>query len=182
MLVMHNDFVVVGPPADPAGIRGSTDPYQAFSQVSSSHSSFASRGDDSGTHKKELAIWSESGAEPDQESYLETGSGMAATLRIASEKEAYALTDRATYLAQKDTLDLDIMVEGHETLLNLYHVMAVNPETWPLVNQDGAQAWIDFLVSPPTQKEIETFGVEQYGQPLFFPDAGKTETDLVGSQ
>jgi len=182
MLVMHNDFVVVGPPADPAGIRGSTDPYQAFSQVSSSYSSFASRGDDSGTHKKELAIWSESGAEPDQESYLETGSGMAATLRIASEKEAYALTDRATYLAQKDTLDLDIMVEGHETLLNLYHVMAVNPETWPLVNQDGAQAWIDFLVSPPTQKEIETFGVEQYGQPLFFPDAGKTETDLVGSQ
>jgi tungstate transport system substrate-binding protein len=182
LLVMHNDFVVVGPPADPAGIRGSTDPYQAFTQVSSSHSSFASRGDDSGTHKKELAIWSEAGAGPDQEKYLETGSGMAATLRIASEKEAYALTDRATYLAQKDTIDLDIMVEGHETLLNLYHVMAVNPETWPLVNQEGAQAWIDFLVSQSTQKEIEIFGVEQYGQPLFFPDAGKTETELLGSQ
>ncbi len=177
-LIMHNDFVVVGPPEDPAGIRGFSDPYLAFSTITSSGSSFASRGDDSGTHKKELSIWNEAGAVPNETRYLESGQGMAATLRIASEKTAYTLTDRATFLAQEDTLDLDIMVEGHGSLLNLYHVMAVNPERWTLVNEEGARAWMDFLDSDTTQKEIGSFGVEEYGQPLFYPDAGKIESEL----
>jgi tungstate transport system substrate-binding protein len=177
-LVMHNDFVIVGPSADPAGIRGSGDPYLAFLAVSDSGSRFVSRGDDSGTHKKELKIWDESGVDPQSSEYLESGSGMAATLRIASEKEAYTLTDRATYLSQRDTLDLDILVEGHATLLNLYHVMAVNPENWPLVNNEGARAWSEFLRADATQKEIGLFGVEEFGQTLFYPDAGKTEDDF----
>ena len=103
---------------------------------------------------------------------------MAATLRIASEKEAYTLTDRATYLSQRDTLDLDILVAGHATLLNLYHVMSVNPENWPLVNNEGAQAWSEYLRSDATQEEIGLFGVEEFGQALFYPDAGKTEDDF----
>ncbi|MGB3716748.1 MAG: substrate-binding domain-containing protein [Candidatus Promineifilaceae bacterium] len=177
-LIMHNDFVVVGPPDDPAGIRGLSEPYLAFSRITSSSSSFVSRGDDSGTHKKELSIWSEVGAIPDKTRYLESGQGMATTLRIASEKTAYTLTDRATFLAQADTLDLDIMIEGHGSLLNLYHVMAVNPERWSFVNEKGARVWMDFLVSETTQKEIGSFGVEEFGQPLFYPDAGKTESDL----
>jgi len=180
-LVMHNDFVIVGPPSDMARIFGTSDPSLAFSNISSSGSSFASRGDDSGTHKKELAIWSQSDADPEGPGYLESGSGMAATLRIASEKNAYTLTDRATYLAQRKTLNLDILVEGHGSLLNLYHVMVVNPERWPLVNGDGAWAWVEFLVSDATQGEIETFGIEKYGQPLFYPDAGRTESDLLGN-
>ncbi len=177
-LIMHNDFVIVGPPDDPAGIRGLSDPYLAFSKITSSGSSFISRGDDSGTHKKELRIWSEAGPVPDETRYLESGQGMATTLRIASEKTAYALTDRATFLTQADTLDLDIMIEGHGSLLNLYHVMAVNPERWSLVNEEGARAWMDFLASDATQMEIGTFGLEEFGQPLFYPDAGKTESDL----
>ena len=159
-LVMHNDFVIVGPAADPAGIDGSGDPYLVFSAISDSGSRFVSRGDDSGTHKKELKIWDESGIDPQNSEYLESGSGMAATLRIASEKEAYTLTDRATYLSQRDTLDLDILVEGHATLLNLYHVMSVNPENWPLVNDEGAQAWSEYLRSDATQEVIGLFGVE----------------------
>lgn len=177
-LVMHNDFVIVGPAADPAGIGGSGDPYLAFSTISDSGSRFVSRGDDSGTHKKELEIWDESGIEPQNSEYLESGSGMANTLRIASEKEAYTLTDRATYLSQRVTLDLDILVEGHATLLNLYHVMSVNPENWPLVNNEGAQAWSEYLRSDATQEEIGLFGVEEFGQALFYPDAGKTEDDF----
>ena len=177
-LVMHNDFVIVGPSADLAGIRGSGDPYLAFLAISDSGSPFISRGDDSGTHKKELKIWDESGVDPQSAEYLESGSGMAATLRIASEKEAYTLTDRATYLSQRDTLDLDILVEGHATLLNLYHVMAVNPENWPLVNNEGARAWSEFLRADATQEQIGLFGVEEFGQTLFYPDAGKTEDDF----
>jgi tungstate transport system substrate-binding protein len=177
-LVMHNDFVIVGPAADPAGIRGGRDPYLAFSAISDSGSRFVSRGDDSGTNKKELKIWDESGVDPQNSEYLESGSGMAATLRIASEKEAYTLTDRATYLSQGATLDLDILVEGHATLLNLYHVMQVNPDNWPLVNNEGAQAWSEFLRSDATQEEIGLFGVEEFGQALFYPDAGKTEGDF----
>lgn len=177
-LVMHNDFVIVGPAADPAGIGGSGDPYLAFSAISDSGSPFVSRGDDSGTHKKELKIWDELGIDPQNSEYLESGSGMANTLRIASEKEAYTLTDRATYLSQRVTLDLDILVEGHATLLNLYHVMSVNPENWPLVNNEGAQAWSEYLRSDATQEEIGLFGVEEFGQALFYPDAGKTEDDF----
>lgn len=177
-LIMHNDFVIVGPPDDPAGIRGLSEPNLAFSKITSSNSTFISRGDDSGTNKKELSIWSEAGPIPDEKRYLESGQGMAATLRIASEKTAYSLTDRATFLAQRDTLNLDIVVEGHSSLLNIYHVMAVNPEKWSLVNEEGARAWMDFLASDATQMEIGSFGVEAFGQSLFYPDAGKTESEL----
>jgi tungstate transport system substrate-binding protein len=178
-LVMHNDFIIVGPPADPAGVRGSSDPAASLAKIRGSELPFVSRGDDSGTHKRELAIWAESGTSMSGKAYLETGQGMAATLRIASEKSAYTLTDRATFLAQSNTLDLDIMVEGHESLLNLYHVMLVNSDRWPLVNGTGAQAWSDFLASDETQEMIGRFGLESYGAPLFYPDAGKNEGDLV---
>lgn len=178
-LVMHNDFVIAGPSSDPAGIASTSDPYQAFVQISTSASRFISRGDDSGTHKKELALWEKSDADPQNAEYLESGTGMAATLRIASEKQGYTLTDRATYLSQRDTLDLEILVEGHPVLLNLYHTMSTNPEKWPLVNADGAKAWSEFLLKDETQQMIKEFGVEQFGQPLFFPDGGLNEEDLV---
>jgi tungstate transport system substrate-binding protein len=177
-LIMHNDFVIVGPPDDPAGIGGLSDPYAAFSKIISSGSIYTSRGDDSGTHKKEIGIWGDAGPFPDKSRYLETGQGMAATLRIASEKSAYTLTDRATFLSQADTLDLEIMVEGHGSLLNLYHVMAVNPERWSLVNEAGPQSWMDFLEEAATQELIGSFGAAEFGQPLFYPDAGKLEDDF----
>jgi tungstate transport system substrate-binding protein len=178
-LIMHNDFVIVGPPADPAGIMGNPDPASSFAKIKGTESLFISRGDDSGTHKRELDIWADSATSMSGDSYLESGQGMAATLRIASEKNAYTLTDRATYLVQRNTLDLAILVEGHESLLNLYHVMSVNPDRWPLVNGIGAQAWSDFLVSEVAQDMIGTFGLESVGEPLFYPDAGKDESDLT---
>jgi tungstate transport system substrate-binding protein len=177
-LIMHNDFVIVGPPDDPAGISGMESATDAFQVILSSESIFVSRGDDSGTHKKELALWIEIDQQPQGEAYLETGQGMAATLRIASEKAGYTLTDRATYLANKEHLDLEILIEGDQRLLNIYHVISVNPDKWPQANYAGAQAFSAFLVSQETQKMIGEFGVEQYGQPLFFPDAGKTASDF----
>lgn len=177
-LVMHNDFVIVGPPDDPAGISGLSDPVVALTAIHSSGPGFVSRGDDSGTNKKELQMWQDAGISPGGENYLETGQGMGATLRIASQKGFYTLTDRATYLSQSDTLDLDIFLEGHPSLLNLYHVMSVNPERWELVNAQGARAWSDFLLSEETQSIIGAFGVDSFGQPLFFPDAGKCEDEF----
>ena len=109
---------------------------------------------------------------------METGQGMGATLRVTDEKDGYTLTDRATYLALRDTLRLEILVEGATSLLNVYHVMTVNPDRWPSVNEAGANAWSDFLLSEEGQELIEAFGIDRFGQPLFFPDAGKDETDL----
>ncbi len=177
-LIMHNDFIIVGPPADPAGIAGLASPEEALAQVAANEATFVSRGDDSGTHKKELKIWQATGMEPSGEWYLETGQGMGASLRVASEKTGYLLTDRATYLAQQQNLDLDIMIEGGPSLLNVYHVMMVNPEKWPKVNEAGAQAWADFLSSAEGQEMIGEFGQDKFGQPLFFPDAGKSEAEM----
>lgn len=177
-LIMHNDFVIVGPPADPAGISGLSSPVETLSKIASSQSNFASRGDDSGTHKKERAIWESSGLTPEGAWYLETGQGMGATLKVASEKLAYTLTDRATYLTQKENLDLEIMVEGDPSLLNVYHTMIVNPEKVSNVNEEGARSWVAFLVRDDVQKEIGEFGVDRFGQPLFFPDADKNDADL----
>ncbi len=177
-LVMHNDFVILGPPDDPAGVRGWNDPVRALAQIATSQAIFASRGDDSGTHKKERAYWEDAGVDPTWNGYLETGQGMGATLQVASEKGAYVLSDRATYLSLKNVLNLDVLVEGHPSLLNIYHVILINPERWPQVNQAGARELARFLLSPAGQKIIETFGIEKYGQPLFYPDAGKTEADL----
>lgn len=177
-LVMHNDFIIVGPESDPAKIKGETETAKALAKLEEGGHLFVSRGDDSGTHKKELEIWGTADITPDAKEddwYQETGSGMAATLLVASEKNGYTMTDRATYLAQKENLALEIMVEGDTCLLNIYHVMQVNPEGNDKINAKGAKAFVDFLISDEIQSVIEEFGIEEYGQPLFFPDAGKPE-------
>jgi len=172
--VMHNDFIIVGPGSDPAGIGGMTSAVAALKQIFDSSSLFISRGDDSGTHKKELELWVQAALDPAGRTwYLETGQGMGATLTVASEKGAYTLTDRGTFLAQRENLDLVILLEGDPPLLNPYHVITVNPDTWPNVNYEGALAFYRFMISPETQQAISGFGVDRYGQPLFFPDAGK---------
>lgn len=177
-LVMHNDFIVVGPSDDPAGIKGSADTAEAFTKIAESGSLFVSRGDDSGTHKKELSIWKKANIDPSGNTwYQETGAGMGQTLNVAAEKKGYCLTDRGTYLALKDTLGLDILLEGDPVLLNIYHVMQVNPEKFDKVNAEGAQAFSDFLLSDEGQKMIAEFGVDKYGQPLFYADGDKTDAD-----
>jgi tungstate transport system substrate-binding protein len=177
-LVMHNDFVIVGPSADPAAVQG-LGALEAMKSIAAAGATFVSRGDDSGTHKKELDLWKKAEVDPaGQTWYLESGQGMGATLTITSEKVAYTLTDRATYLANHDNLELVILSEGDSTLLNVYHVIAVNPEMWPAVNAEGAAAFADYLTSIDGQSLIASFGVEEYGQPLFIPDAGKAESEL----
>jgi len=179
-LVMHNDFVIVGPSSDPAEIKGLA-VANALKSIDESSATFISRGDDSGTHKAELSLWKKAGLDPKAEKpawYLESGHGMGATLIIASEKSAYTLTDRATYLANKTNLQLDVLVEGDNSLLNVYHIITVNPDKWPKVNYDGALAFLKFMIAPSAQEVIGQFGVEKYGQPLFYPDADKTDADL----
>ena len=177
-LVMHNDFVIVGPASDPAEILGAN-PVDAFKKIFASGVKFVSRGDDSGTHVKELALWKKAGLDPaGKDWYLETGQGQGATLSIASEKDGYALTDRGTFLAYKPNVDLEILVEGDPFLLNVYHVITVNPEKFPKINLKAAKAFADFVTSVQGQRIIGEFGVEKYGQPLFFPDAGKSDEDL----
>ena len=180
-LVMHNDFIIVGPASDPAGIRGMTSAVDAFTAIFEAGSPFVTRGDDSGTHKKELALWKTAALDPQsgrQAWYIETGQGMGASMTVASEKEAYILTDRATYLANKDNYQLALLVEGDNSLLNVYHVITVNQSKWPKVNYDGALAFARFMTDPATQKVIAEFGVDKFGQPLFYPDADKTDADL----
>jgi tungstate transport system substrate-binding protein len=171
-LVMHNDFMIVGPKEDPAGVKGKT-VQEALKKITESDALFVSRGDDSGTHKKELALWKEAGIEPSGKMYQETGQGMGDTLKVASEKGGYTITDRGTYLALKDNLDMDILVEGDDRLLNIYHVMQVNPEKSEKINGDAAKAFVEFMIDPDTQKVIGEFGVKEFGEPLFFPDAVK---------
>jgi tungstate transport system substrate-binding protein len=177
-LVMHNDFIVVGPENDPAGVKSAQNTVEAFKKIAQTRSTFVSRGDESGTHKKEKDIWKEAGITPGGKWYQEAGTGMGNTLNIASEKGGYTLSDRATYLANQKHLKLKILYEGDKTLLNIYHVMQVNPEKFSKVNAEGAKAFVDFMVSPETQQMIGKFGVDKYGQPLFFPDAGKKEEEL----
>ncbi len=177
-LVMHNDFIIVGPASDPAGIKGSATAVDAFTKIANSQSPFITRGDASGTNSKELAIWKLANITPEGAWYIESGQGMGASLKIASEKAAYTLSDRATYLANKATLSLDLLVEGDASLLNIYHVIVVNPANCPTVNNTGAIAFADYVVSPEAQTLIGSFGAEKYGQPLFTPDAGKDESTL----
>ena len=179
-LIMHNDFVIVGPADDPAKIKGlsSTD---AFKAIAAAGATFAARADKSGTSTKELGIWKKAELDPATEKpawYLETGQGMGPTLTIASEKDAYTLTDRATYLSNKANLQLEILSEGDPGLLNVYHVMTVNPDKWSKVNYDGAVAFTKFMTDSATQDVIGKFGVVEYGQPLFTPDAGKSEEEV----
>jgi tungstate transport system substrate-binding protein len=178
-LVMHNDFVIVGPPSDPAGISGTSDAVAAFASIADSQSIFVSRGDDSGTNKMEISLWDKAGIDPSGQSwYQESGQGMGTTLTITSEKQGYTLTDRATYLATQANLELNIFTQGDPLLLNIYHVMQVNPDKSDMINGEGGKAFADFMVDSAIQDVIKTFGVEKYGQPLFFPDADKTEADL----
>jgi len=175
-IVMHNDFIVVGPPNDSAGIKGLRSASEAFQKMASAGSLFISRGDNSGTHAKEKGVWKQTGMSPEgQKWYQQTGLGMGQTLNVAAEKKGYTLADRGTYLALKKNLGLDILVEGDPILLNVYHVIQVNPAKWPKVNAGGAKAFADFMVSKKVQKIIKTFGVDKFGSPLFFPDAGKKE-------
>lgn len=178
-LVMHNDFVLIGPAGDPAGIRTAKTSAEAFKKISQSGALFLSRGDNSGTHAKEKGLWKAAAIAPDgQKWYQQTGLGMGQTLHIAAEKKGYTLTDRATYLALKKGLGLAILVEGDARLLNIYHVIEVNPAKWPRVNAPAAKAFADFMVSKAAQDRIGTFGVDKFGAPLFFPDAGKKPESL----
>jgi len=178
-LVMHNDFIVVGPVEDPAKVKGTRATIEAFQKIASAGVLFLSRGDNSGTHAKEKEVWKACGINPEgQKWYQQTGLGMGETLNVASEKNGYTLTDRGTYLALKKNLHLDILMEGDAILLNIYHVIEVNPAKWPKVNTSGGKAFSNFMVAKETQDIIKTFGVEKYGAPLFFPDAGKKEEEL----
>lgn len=168
--VMYNDFILVGPAEDPAKIKDLS-VAEALTKITESKASFVSRGDDSGTHKKELELWKKSSLDPKAlgDAYIEAGQGMGATLKIASEKIGYTLTDRATFLAQKKNMpDTEILVEGDESLLNIYHVMQVNDEKHDKVNAEGAKAFVEYMLSEDTKKIIKEFGVDEYGQPLFF--------------
>ncbi len=178
-IIMHNDFVIVGLPEDSAKIKGMKSASESFKKIASANSLFLSRGDNSGTHAKEKFIWKAAGINPEGEKwYQQTGLGMGQTLNVAAEKKGYTLADRGTYLALKKNLGLDIQVEGDAILLNVYHVMKVNPAKWPKVNAAGAKAFADFMVSKEAQDVIKIFGVDKYGSPLFFPDAGKKEDEL----
>jgi tungstate transport system substrate-binding protein len=176
-LVMHNDFVIVGPGDDPAGIEG-MDSVDAMKKIAAARAVFVSRGDDSGTNAKEKDIWGRAGMTPRGDWYQSTGQGMGATLRVASEKAGYTLSDRATYLAQRDTLELQILSEGDPNLLNVYHVIEMTTKAGNRVQTDAGKAFADWIVSPATQQRIGEFGKAKFGQPLFTPDAGKDQDSL----
>ena len=169
-VVMYNDFLLLGPISDPARAKEAVSVADAFKRIALGESLFISRGDDSGTHARELAIWTAAGIDPAGSNwYQETGQGMGATLNIANEKDGYTLADRGTFLSRTAGLQLDTVFEGDEDLQNVYHVIQVNPENHPAVNGDAAAAFSDFLTSPRAQELIRTFGVDEYGEPLFFP-------------
>ncbi|MCA9922066.1 MAG: substrate-binding domain-containing protein [Anaerolineales bacterium] len=170
--VMYNDFVIVGPADDPAGIRGKNRAGRAFEEIMAAEAPFVSRGDDSGTHTKEKSIWADAGLEPAGDWYIAAGQGMGAVLTMADELQAYTLSDRATYLARTLTgTNLEIMVEGDSILFNPYGVMAVNPDKGNHIQNDLANQFIDWLISVPTQEMIAQFGIEEFGSPLFTPDS-----------
>lgn len=177
-LVMYNDFVIIGPPDDPAKIKGLPGALDALKRIAESQSRFVSRGDRSGTHVLELALWKQVGVEPKGAWYIESGQGMGQTLGIANDRRAYTLTDRATYLAFAKRVDLPILVEKDRPLLNIYSVMEVNPANGPRVNVAGGKAFAEFVLAPETQDVIRTFGMDKYGQALFVPIAGKRDEDL----
>lgn len=167
---MHNDFVIVGPAADPVRVAAAAKAAEAFDRIAKHKALFISRGDNSGTHNKELSLWQSGGKPRAADSYLETGQGMGATLRIASEKQAYTLTDRSTYLHLQKTLSLKILFEGDRVLMNIYSVMLVNPARHPKVNVQGAASFREWLLGPEAADLIRSYGKDQFGQPLFFLD------------
>ncbi|RZV08666.1 tungstate transport system substrate-binding protein [Natrinema hispanicum] len=179
--LMFNDFVVVGPSDDPAGVGNTEQATAAFEAIANTQATFASRGDDSGTHTKEKVIWSETGIEPSGEWYQETGSGMGNTLTVADESSAYTLADRGTYLSMQDNIDLEILLQGPieggpELLSNPYGIMAVNPEIHDNVNYQLAMAYIGFFTSPEGQELIANYTAND--QQLFFPEALSEDPDF----
>ncbi len=178
-LVMHNDFIILGPASDPAKIKGEKSAREALKKIAAANALFMSRGDNSGTHALEKKLWKATGLKYEGNKwYQQTGLGMGQTLNVAAEKKGYTIADRGTYLAVKKNLGLDILVEGDASLLNIYHVIQVNPAKWPKVNAAGAKAFADFVVSKKAQAIIKTYGVKKFGAPLFFPDAGKDPKTL----
>jgi len=172
-IVMHNDFVILGPDNDPANVRSAADALDAFKRISKAESLFFSRADESGTHALEKKLWKNASITPGGNWYQETGLGMGQTLAVAAEKRGYTLSDRGTYLALQKNLNLAIHSQGDQVLMNIYHVIEVNPEKFPKVNAGGAKQFSDFCVSEAAQKIIAEFGKDKYGSPLFFPDAIK---------
>jgi tungstate transport system substrate-binding protein len=177
-LVMYNDFLLVGPGADPVKIKGDKNVLEALKKVAAAGARFVSRGDKSGTHILEHRLWKEAGVTPAAPWYIESGQGMGATLGIARDRQAYTLTDRATLLAFSKRVDLKAMVEHDKLLLNVYSVMELNPANGPKVNTAGGKAFAAFMLAPETQAVIKTFGLDKYGQALFVPIAGKKDEDL----
>ena len=175
--VMHNDFILVGAPSDPARVVGQVSITDAVRRIAHSNATFISRGDESGTHRKEKHVWRTAGIEPQREWYVRAGAGMAEALRMASEKQAYALSDRATFLAQRAQLDLTIVFEGDPLLQNPYAVIVVSAEKHPHVKHQAARRFAEFLLSPDTQAIIGQFGVERFGQRLFVPRMPSTGSD-----
>lgn len=175
-LVMHNDFIIVGPDGDPALVREEERANDAFKAISDAGAPFISRGDDSGTNALELKVWDAATVDPAGQSwYVESGQGMGATLQIANQRQAYTLSDRGTFLSQRDNLDLEVLLDGDPALLNVYHVIVVNPDVHDGVNAAGARAFAAFITRPDIQQMIGEFGLDEFGEPLFVPDAGKPE-------
>ncbi len=172
-LVMYNDFLLIGPESDPAKIRGDKSVVAALRKIAGTKARFVSRGDKSGTHTLELALWKAAGVTPAAPWYIESGQGMGTTLGITNDRQGYTVTDRATMLAFAKRVDLKPMVEGDRLLLNIYSVMEVNPANGPKVNAAGGKAFADFMLAAETQAVIKTFGVDKYGQALFVPIAGQ---------
>ena len=177
-LVMYNDFVIIGPKDDPAKVRSATSASGGLKAIEQAKANFVSRGDNSGTHVLEKSLWKAAGIEPKGSWYMETRQGMGATLNIANERNAYTITDRGTYLALRNRVNLPILVEGDRALLNIYSVMEVNPANGPRINSVVGKAFADFMVAPETQNVIRNFGVEKFGQSLFVPVAGKKDEEL----
>lgn len=179
-LVMYNDFIILGPVDDPAKIKSSKSSLEALRLISRSQARFVSRGDNSGTHNLERSLWKDAGVDPKGTWYIESGQGMGATLGIANDRNAYTLSDRATYLTFRKRLTLVVLLAGDKPLLNIYSVMEVNPANGPTVNVAGGKAFAGFMVSSDAQAAIKTFGVEKYRQPLFVPIAGMREEEIGG--
>ena len=171
--VMYNDFILVGPGEDPLNLKSEhpNNILEGLKTLAETETEFVSRGDDSGTHKKELSIWKEAGIEPEGDWYISAGSGMGDVLKIADEKRAYTITDRGTYLSMKDNLDLEIIIEGDENLFNQYGIIPVNPDKSDKINVEGAKKFMEWMLSDKVQELIGEFGVEEYGMPLFIPNA-----------
>ena len=177
--LMHNDFVLVGPESDPAGLKGQTSIIETFRRIADRESPFISRGDESGTHIKELGIWKEAKIDPQGVWYVRAGAGMADALRMADEKRACTLVDRGTFLAHRARLDLTILSEGDPLLRNPYAVIVVSSQKHANVNHRAARRFSEFLRSPKVQRVIGEFGVESFGQPLFFPSGEKVSGEKV---